>query len=333
MKRFIKDLVKFSLIGIIPLAFLTIGYFYYDPFKVLRSYDNYSYPYVIPNRDYISTEMFMKNNKANHYNSFVFGSSRTIGFKPLTWQTHLSENDKPFMFDASGESINGIYTKLKYLDSIHAKIDNALLIICRDATFRKSVDDKGLHLFIKHPTVSGKSNLDFQLTFYKAYLSPKFLRSFYDYTFSKKFKPYMKGFIEDRKVTFDTVTNEFNIVDQEIEISQSPKKYYEKRKDIFYIRKPKTDTVRRIEKNDVYMLKEIHRILEKNKTNYKVVLSPLYEQIKFNPKDLALLNSVFGENVYDFSGKNHFTDPISNYYESSHFRPVVGDSIMKIIYK
>ena len=81
------------------------------------------------------------------------------------------------------------------------------------------------------------------------------------------------------------------------------------------------------------MLKEIKRLLLKNKTKFKVVLSPLYEQTKFNPHDLQILKYVFGKNLYDFTGKNRFTDKITNYYESSHFRPSVGDSIMKIIYK
>ncbi len=81
------------------------------------------------------------------------------------------------------------------------------------------------------------------------------------------------------------------------------------------------------------MLKEIKRILKKNNTNYKVVLTPLYEQIKYNPTDLIFLKNLFGSNLYDFSGKNSYTENQTNYYESSHFKPVIGDSILAIIYK
>jgi hypothetical protein len=95
----------------------------------------------------------------------------------------------------------------------------------------------------------------------------------------------------------------------------------------------KTDSIQRINKKQIFMLKEVKHILEKNNTNYKVVLSPLYEQIKFNNSDLLLLENEFGNNLYDFSGKNSFTDVKTNYYETSHFRPNVGDSILKIIYK
>ena len=333
MNQFIIKLTYFSLIGIILILSLFLSYLYYDPFKVSRHYDDYSYPYVIPNRDYISTTMFINNYKKNNYNSFIFGSSRTLAFRPNSWSKFLSVKDNPFMFDASGESIYGIYTKLKYLDSKNVEIKNALIILCRDCSFSQTENHKG-HLFVKHPATSGEDNLSFQFDFFKAFLSPKFLFNFYSYKILGNYKPFMSGYIENRKITFDTLTNEINIIDQETEIIQNPAEYYAKRNELFYSRiGEKTDSIQRINKKQIFMLKEVKRILEKNNTNYKVVLSPLYEQIKFNHSDLLLLKNEFGNNLYDFSGKNSFTDNKTNYYETSHFRPNVGDSIFKIIYK
>lgn len=332
MKQFITRITYFTLIGIISILPLFSLYFYFDPFKVLRHYDDYSYPYIITNRDYISTTMFINNYKKNSYNSFIFGSSRTLAFKPKSWRKYLSENDKPFMFDASGETIYGIYTKLKYLDSTNVEIKNALILLCRDASFRYTDNQKG-HLFIKHPATSGEDNLIFQYEFIKAYLNLKFLYNFYSYKVSGTYKPFMTGYIENRKITFDTVTNEINIIDQETEIIQNPTEYYAKRKGLFYERMgEKTDSIQRITKKQIYMLKEVRLILEKNNTNYKVVLSPLYDQIKLNPLDIVLLKNEFGNNLYDYSGKNSFTDNKMNYYETNHFRPCIGDSIFKILY-
>jgi hypothetical protein len=285
------------------------------------------------NRDYISTAMFINNNKKYNYESFIFGSSRTLAFKPNSWKKYLAPNCKPFMFDASGESLYGIYTKLKYLDSIHININNALIIICRDASFNHAANNNGA-LYIKHPATSGESSLAFQLTFLKAYLDPKFLFNFYSFKILGTYKPFMAGYIDHRKITFDTVTNELNILDQESEIINNPIGYYNKRKELFYERKgEKIDSIQRITKKHLVMLNAMKTILVKNKTNYKVVISPLYDQIKMNPHDLAILKQIFGDNVYDFSGKNAFTDNKMNYYEASHFRPNVGDSIFKIIYK
>jgi hypothetical protein len=47
-----------------------------------------------------------------------------------------------------------------------------------------------------------------------------------------------------------------------------------------------------------------------------------------------LLILKFGSsNVYNFSGKNEFTTDLSNYYESSHYRPLLADKILKEIYQ
>lgn len=308
-------------------------YLYFDPFKVLRHYNDYSYSHILQNRDYISTTMFLNNHQKNKYNSFIFGSSRTVAFRINSWSKYLSDTDRPFMFDASNESIYGIYTKLKYLDSRNIEIKNALIILCRDVSFSDEKNHKG-HLFIKHPTTSGKGNLGFQVEFFKAYINPKFLFDFYSYQILGTYRPFMFGYIEKNKTAYDSLTNEISVIDREAEIIENPTEYYLQRRALFDERTDeRTDSTQRITKKQLFILKEIRRILEKNKTNYTVVLSPLYEQIKLNTSDLLLLKNEFGNNLYDFSGKNAFTEDKKNYYETSHFRPNVGDDILKIIYE
>jgi len=333
MYQFIKKLTHFSSAGLIVLLTLFLLYFYLDPFKVLRHYDDYSNPFVIPNRDYVSTVMFINNYQKNGYNSFVFGSSRTLAFRPSTWKKYLSENDSPLMFDASVESIYGIYMKLKYLDSINVEMKNALVILCRDASFSRSENHKG-HLFIKHPATSGESKLTFQFEFFTAYLIPKFLLSFYSYKVLGTYKPFMHGFIQEKKIAIDSLSNEMSMIEQETELAQNPEEYYAKRKALFYERTgERTDSIQRIKKRHMFMLQEIKRIFEKNNTEYKIIISPLYEQIKFHPSDLLILKNEFGSNLYDFSGKNSITDNKFNYYETSHYRKNVGDSLLKSIYE
>lgn len=332
MKGFIKNTIGFSLIGFIPMLILTSCYFYLDPFKVLKSYSDYSFSNVLPNRDFVSTEMFLKNNQKQHYNSFVFGSSRTIAYRPKSWASHLPQNAKPFMFDASGETVYGIYTKLKFLDSLHIEINNALIVVCRDVTFASNLLYQG-HLFIKDPRIIGKDNFAFQLYFFKTYLNPNFLYAYYNYLIFKKFEPYMLGYIEPNKIAFDKTNNQITIKNIEDEISQNNINYYKKRGAIFYKRNGQTiDHEVKIKPKHLFMLNEIKRILEKNKTNYRVVLSPLYDQVKFTKIDFLVLKKLFGTNLYDFTGKNSLTDIRTNYYEISHYRQNVGDSIFKIIY-
>jgi hypothetical protein len=333
MKQFLKKIQSFFLIGCIPLFVLAIGYWHYDPFKVLKTYTDYSNSYVGINRDYISTTVFLKNKDKYKYNSYIFGSSRTYAYRLKSWTNYLPKNANPFVFDASGESIFGIYKKLKLIDSLDLKIDNALLILCRNQSFEFVGNHEGV-IFMKHPLLTGENKINFQLQFFKAYLNPKFLFCFYDYTFSRKYKNFMKGYIVTKKIKYDTITNQEFDTDLEFEINNNPKKYYTKNKAIFYKRfGEKKDSIPRIKPKHFFMLKEIKRILNKNKSDYRVVLSPLYEQIKFNDTDLYLLKKIFGKNLYDFSGKNKFNEDIHNFYESSHYRPNVGDSILAKIYK
>jgi len=333
MKLFLTRIAYFSLIFVSSIIIVISSYFYYDPFKVIKNYDDFSYLISMANRDYISTSMFIKNYKIYNYNSFIFGSSRTSGFKPESWQEHLSENSFPFMFDASNESIYGIYKKIRYLDSLNVELKNVLIIICRDATFSNSGNEKS-HLYIKHPVTSGESYLAFQYTFLKAFFNPKYLFCFYAYQIIGEYKPFMKGYIDDEKITFDTITNEMIFPGVEMELSQNPSQFYLKNKAVFYDRKgEQIDSIQRINKTQVFMMSEVKRILDNHETNYKVIISPTYDQIKFSYKDKYILKNLFGEKLYDFSGKNEFTDSITNYYEASHYRPMVGDRILNLIYK
>ncbi|GHT18971.1 hypothetical protein AGMMS4957_02260 [Bacteroidia bacterium] len=144
----------------------------------------------------------------------------------------------------------------------------------------------------------------------------------------------MYEYIEHNQRTTDPITNEVNLIGLENEILNTPEKYYEDRKNIFYERESeKTDTIQKINPKQLYFLTEIKRILEKHNTKYRVVLAPGYSQTKFNPDDKETLINLYGNRVYDFSGKNSFTDNKTNYYETSHYRPVVGDSILMQIYR
>jgi len=219
MKRFLSDVFKFSLPGIILLVLLLLGYFILAPFKVVKDYKDYSYSHVISNRDYISTTMFLKHHEQYHYDSFIFGISRTLAYQCNSWRKYLSAEASPFVFDASYETIDGIYGKLKFLDATQVPLKNVLIIICRDAMFSPDKIRSG-HLFIRHPATSGKGYLNFHLEFIKAYLNPKFLFNFCCFNLLGRYKPFMEGFIEQRLTKYDTITNQINILDQENEIAK-----------------------------------------------------------------------------------------------------------------
>jgi hypothetical protein len=305
-----------------------------DPFRIVRHYDDYSKNmHIIPNRDFVSTEVFLSNRQKYHYNSFILGSSRTVAFKTETWMKYLEPGSRPFVFDANGESIFGINKKIQYIDSLKDNIKNCLIILCVDTSFSYDSDQDG-HLFMKHPSVAGTSWINFYAEFIKAYFDPKFLLSYYKYILTQKYDSSMRRFIEPSKINYDPITNDIFLVDKDNEICTDLIKYYENKDNIFYKRDPTVIFSKtQISEKQLNMLKNIKDIFAKHHTNYKIVVSPLYDQIQMNPNDLDLLKEIFGsDNVFDFSGKNSITENMENYYENKHYRPVVGNLIIHGLY-
>ena len=318
-------------IGLLPLMILLCAYYVLDPFMIIHEYQNYSNSVVPLNRDFVSTQSYIDRNEKYHYDSFIFGNSRTLAFQPEKWSSHLDQDNSPFLIDASGEGVYGIHLKIKYLDRNGANIRNALVLLCRDISFGVT-NNTSAHLFIKHPELTGESRLAFHAAFLKAYLNPKFLTDYYTYKITGRFYAWMSCF-EKRSLSFDVQTNQLDLVGLEALLRKDPDAYYREREHEFATRKrAKVGTGALITKTDKDKLREIQKIFAKHGTDYRIVLSPAFEQMPYAREDVVFLNQLFPGRVYDFSGKNRFTESKYNFYEYAHFRPFVGEEIMNIIY-
>ena len=329
MKKFVKTALLFS----IPFILIISSYFILDPFKILFKNDLSSKHPVILNRDFVSSEKYIKQHKTQDYNAFIFGSSRTVAFKTRSWTPYIGMKQRPFVFDASGETIYGIWKKVKYIKENGNKIDFALLIFCSDVTFLEDFNSKE-HLRIKHPEISKESKAKFYFLFFKTYFSHGFFIKFLDYSIFHKKRNYMNSFLELRDIHSDPFTNDLFIDDQENKIIAKKEEYYFTRKDLFFTR---NDTLQYYQKQITpkmrNMLIEIKNIFNELKTDYKIVLSPLYNQKKLDPEDFSLITEIFGsDNVFDYSGINEITNSKYNYYEDSHYRYHVGRKILSEIY-
>jgi len=336
MKTFVRQFVRFVLIIFVPISILLILYLYFDPFKVVYNYEDYSmdgkYNYVTANSDFVATQIYLKNYKTQNYNSYIFGNSRTLAFNPKEWAKYISNSSKIFVFNANEETLFGILGKLKFIEKKGADINNALVLL--DARTLREVENSTGHLFIKHPAISGESWIDFHASFFNAFLSHFFFIKYIDYTFLKKYRLYMTGAIDIRKIPIDKITNEPTFLFFEEDLKDSLM-FYKKNASIFYNRPEKEvegDLV--IDAKSFAMLEKIKKSFERNKTDYKIIINPLYDQVKLNKKDIEKLKNIFGaKNIYDFSGKNSYTNNIGYYYETSHFRPTLGALLLYEIYK
>lgn len=334
MKKFLTLLFIF----LSPFIMVLLFYIASDPFKVIWHYDNYYHETGAArgtmDKDYVSTANFENRYAEQDYDSFIFGNSRSIFYQVADWMPYLASNSHAYHFDASGETLYGLEKKLAFIDSKQLKINNALLIL--DDELLSHDAPKTGHLYAVAPQLTGKGTyVKFHTEFLKAFISPKFLAAYLDYKISGKVKPYMTRdkLLDDNFVTYDPIINEERQDKQEHLIAEG-KYYTAQQMEVFYNR----DTVQQfasavIADSHLKMLKNIKSLFDKHKTNYRIVISPLYNQKKLSAKDIAYLIQLFGrENVYDFSGINAITNDYHNYYEASHYRPHVAKEIMKQIY-
>lgn len=328
--------VRFFVIGA-PFWLLLLIYFVCDPFRIIYQYDGfYKNNHVGVNREFASTELFLKKHKTLGYNSFIFGSSRSLSFYPESWAKHLGPSASPYIFDVSGESIFGIHAKVKLIDQMGVKLDNALIILDCDQTFLSTSPNLGSIIGTTHPIYAGNNYGEFQLAGLKSFLKLPFWTSYLADKWLNLELPYSKDYIERRPLFVSDTTNILIIPHRENEINNDTENYYKKRESIFKEREtlPKILPPVSINAAGLKLIQEIRKVFDKNRTHYEVVIGPAYSQQTFTASDMEKLHNTFGkEHVHDFSGVNEITNNKYNYYEKSHFRPHVADSIMRYIYK
>ncbi|SMO92605.1 hypothetical protein SAMN06265379_11616 [Saccharicrinis carchari] len=317
---------------------MAVLYIAFDPFKVLYDYESFfdtnAKASVAPNKDYASTTTFIKNSKKINYNSFIFGNSRSIFYQISEWKKHIGEDAICYHFDASGESLWALNKKVEFINKKENNIKNMLLVL--DYATLTNVKPKSAHSYIISPALVNNSNIiEFHIAFFTAFLTPNFTYAYLDYKISNKMKPYIKKVLDDRQKNYDNKTNELRFDYFENLISKG-KYYTPERLSVFYDR---DTTIQKfseecIKENQKIILKNIYSITQKHNSKIKIIISPLYDQIKINKDDLKYLRALFGEeNVFDFSGINRFTNNYKNYYEASHYRPHIAREIMRIIYE
>lgn len=339
MNKFIKRFLLF----LFPLLLLCTIVTVWDPFRVFWQYDEYYQNNVITgNREDVCLKLFKKHKDKTALNSFIIGSSRSQAFKAESWKNYLNDSytagaDTPkcFHFDGSSLGLYRAHNIIQYLDKSGCKLNNVLLIV--DANFFKEVENPSEPLFVQPYEISGGSAIPYYFKFLKASLDAKFLFNFLVYKITGKHYKFMGNTI-NRSTNFHRLNPEtcdlYYYYDEDIK--QDSIGYYQKliaRK--VFIRKDTAGMEPRvIHTKQRELLNKINDIVAKHKTNIKVVISPVYDQKIFHPEDKHALVGIFSEHsVYDFSGVNSYTSEIKNYYEASHYKPMVANDIMKTIYR
>lgn len=314
-----------------PFWALALSYLVFDPFWVLYRYPTFpDHLITIPNRDYISTQMYLNTCRQRPYRSFILGNSRSLAFRVRDW-SHYTGDTLAFHFDAAGESLYGVWTKLRFLEQHAPGLDHVLLVA--DADLFRQTQDVPAHMTRKDPRVTGELPFAFQLSFFKAYATNGFFLDYLRRRFTPGRTPAMAALFESRRVHYDPLTNDMSLPDIEQEIRTDSLGYYARNRRLPPRAARPAVAPAVIGAVQLAQLEAIRSIFRRRHTRFHLVISPLYDQRKLNPADVAILLRVFGPaHVHDFSGANRYTRPAGNYYEQSHYRPAVGRQLLRAIY-
>ena len=331
MGRFLKRIV---ILLLVPVLLLAAVYFMTDPYKTLRPF-SLTY-FDDTNRDYLSSELFVKNYPDFQYNSYVFGSSRGGGINTYQWLKYLPEGSSQFLFQAWGETITGIDQKISYIDEHGYPLDNVLILVDIPLSFSKP-QLPTLAMSIKNPRFSHQPRWVFQTILF--------------YDFLQKPSEWLRAIRKWRRssppsVTFDPISNDWEKGNKNLDLSSPPKKdnmrsLSGKARTVFlkdyvynpYVALPESKSV--INGPMTEIMNHIKSIFDRNETNYRIVVTPAYgyQYPAITEEDMRILQTVFGEEyVYDYSGRRDITLDYENFSDPNHFGLNIGWQILEEVY-
>ena len=313
---------------------LLVGiYLWTDPFRCVHNFDINDVD--VTNREYLSTELFLRNNPTYHYNSFIFASSRGGGMNTYQWKQYLPGGAQPFLFQAWGESLTGIELKLDYLSANKIPISNALILLDIPGAFEEKNQLPNEALSMKHYLFTGQSKFVYNVRQYFNFIQkPSLWKKTIRNTLNHVQEP----------CESDTITNDWEKSNRlnytELPPQDSLKNCTEISRRAFIEKVEHSNKEVKVSKpliSEKYesQLRHVKSILEDNHTDYHIIISPgyCYTDPSINPSDLSILEKIFGlERVHNYTGRNSMTEDYNNFSDPGHFGLRVGYMIIEDIY-
>ena len=332
MKKFCTRLLQFFFLPVLLTAVIAFFYFKRDVYQDFGQRNNYSWKYSYQSLGDISTKKLLQNQSVN-YNSFIFGSSRVTGLYACYLQ-HKIKNSRFFHYANWNETIGGIYAKLKLLDSLNYRLDNVFIYMDTDFTFESDGRCNKNDYYL----LTGQNKFYYYFNHFRSFIPPLLNYDKIKILLGYKVNDVYPDWESDRE------TNDSNHQCS----SGAWRDYGTFNFDKIYIKRIdslkntgilyKRDNVARFKAKQISLTEEqtllkIQSLLQKHHSNYYIVITPLYDQLKFNPADMGILTRIFKSNVYDFSGVNQFTDNEYNYPDRKHFLPYISKKIADSVIK
>jgi hypothetical protein len=329
VKYFILRFFSFFSFPILIITFIIFLYIKLDVYLDFGYHKNYSWKYHFQQLGDISTKKILKS--SINYNSFIFGSSRTVDVYACYLQKKI-KNSRFFHYANWGETIGGIYAKLKLLDSLGYRLDNIIIYFDTDHTFANDGKCQSSdHYLLTHENKYKYFYIHFRSFF--SSLDYDKIKILLGYKVNGKIFPNWESDIvtnDSRHTCSDILLNNYGVKKSgkifftKIDSLKKCGFLYQRNK----FQKFKEKQISLYEKNILIKIKDI---LEKHKSKYYIVITPLYDQLKFNTSDMQIIDKIFDKNVYDFSGINYITNNVYNYPDRGHFQAYISKNIIDSI--
>jgi hypothetical protein len=315
MNESIKKFILKSLLAAMPVLLFIAFYAWRDPFHVIHPVgtDINGRDSVMAgnNAGFLSVETYLAHNDERHYDSFIFGSSMSQNYKASYWKPHLDSTASILHFDASSETLDGIINKMNFLNNHGSTIKNALIVI-ESVMLTKTPRDKDI-LYVQHPATTGAHYwLDFHMLYFNAFrhLGIKKCLIGNDNVINEDV---VDGHRPDRIEPINELY--YGYIDSLI--ATAPAKYFTPKRLATRVHAPNYTPTGFSGSEDVEKkLLAIKQVLDKNKTNYIVLVPPCNAKPHLHPHDLWLMKTIFGQDkVHDFSSMPGYTRNEYLYYD------------------
>jgi hypothetical protein len=238
-----------------------------------------------------------------------------------------------FHYGNWNESIGGMLEKLKLLDTLGYDIQNVILYLDTDFTFAGDGKCKPYD----HYLLTQESKINYYFSHYKEFFSnSRDINILFGWKVDKGLFPNWNSDLttnDGNHQCSDSVINTYG----EIHFTKEYQYKIDSMVKIgFLYSRPLKQEYKdnQISMDELHMIDEMVKIFTRHGTKYYVIITPLYDQLKFSSEDEKLLKAHFGEkNIYDFSGINSYTSNPANFPDRKHFNTLVTkqmiDSVLK----
>jgi len=312
-KRWIQFFFFFFIVN---LGLLMSVNYIVDPFNIFKT-QLFKYPFQM-NERFVKIEFLEKNN--HKFNGYLFGSSRIGTTEPSILEKYIPHS-KFYNFTLSSANMYDYMLHLEYF--VKRKYPIKVLYLQLDINnmmyYGRNQSD---YLSKIHPFVLNESLFAYYI---------KYLTGFFPFNIKGKVST---NYNYEKTVTYNINNGTWHEDNKELAVANDCKSYVKSIKG-FNHHHTAAFTYRK-RKENIYALGKIVNICKKNNIKLYVFTTPHNHNMMdmFYAKDYVdYLHDIANiTDFYNFSGYNSITKNDCNYYEVSHYRPMIGELIAARIF-